>query len=572
MTDSDIQTDLAAQRGFERARAQAFVERVVGQLRGRPTDLLPFEQVRAKLGLLPSSDRGLREIPLDHIVGSEGRYNEFTRSFLPRVRRVRGRWQRVYAATEGEAGVPPIEVYQVGDVYFVKDGNHRVSVAREMGAKTVQAYVREFVSPVPIAVDAPLDQVLLQAEQRRFLQQTHLGELHPETPIELTCPGCYEKLLEHITVHGYFLGKDQQRDISWQEAVNSWFDNVYMPMVRIIREQDVLKDFPGRTEADLYLWIMEHRHYLAEELGQEIDRSQAAEHFAEQYGQRLKRVMRRARQAFADIVTPDQLEFGPAPGQWRAERVLARGEDRLFEDILLLVDGSTSAWCAVEQAVAIAQREKSRFYGLYLAPAEANQEQENAIRKEFARRCDERGVPWNWIVEGGEAGQAIVQRAHWADLIVLIRQGKGVLDPTLLAVVRRAPRPVLATLDICSPLSKALLAYDGSRESEEALVVAAYVGRKWGIPLTVVTVEESRRADEATLHRALTYLNEHGAQADALLRQGDVPETILAAARECGCNWLMMGGSGYSPYRALFTRSTVQCVLREATCPVLICR
>jgi nucleotide-binding universal stress UspA family protein len=412
--------------------------------------------------------------------------------------------------------------------------------------------------------------VLLQAESRRFLQQTHLGELHPETPIELTCPGCYEKLLEHIAVHGYFLGKDQQRDISWQEAVNSWFDNVYMPMVRIIREQDILKDFTGRTEADLYLWIMEHRQYLAEEFGQEIDRSQAAEHFAEQYGHRLKRVVQRARQTFADIVTPDPLE--PAPGQWRAERVSARSEDQLFEDILLLVDGSTSAWCAVEQAVAIAQREKSRFYGLYLAPAETNQEREAPVRNEFARRCDERGIPWNWIVEGGDAGHAIVQRAHWADLIVLTQQGGGVLDPTLLAVIRRAPRPVLATLDICSPLSKALLAYDGSPESEEALYVAAYVGRRWGIPLAVVTVEESRRADEATLHQALTYLNKHGAQAEALLRQGDVPETILAAAQECGCNWLMMGGSGYSPYRALFTRNTVQRVLREAPCPVLICR
>ena len=267
MSDQHIQSRLEAERGFERARARAFVEQVVGQLRGRPTDLLPFEQVKARLGLLPSSDRGLREIPLDHIVGSEGRYHEFTRSFLPRKGRVRDRWKRVYAATEGEAGVPPVAVYQVGDVYFVKDGNHRVSVAREMGAKTIQAYVSEFISPVPIAIDAPLDHVLLQAEQWRFLQQTHLDELHPETPLEVTCPGCYEKLEEHIAVHGYFLGKDRQCDICWQEAVNSWFNNVYMPMVRIIREQDVLKDFPGRTEADLYLWIMEHLHDPGDEAG-----------------------------------------------------------------------------------------------------------------------------------------------------------------------------------------------------------------------------------------------------------------------------------------------------------------
>jgi nucleotide-binding universal stress UspA family protein len=572
MSDQGIQSRLHAERSFERARARVFLERVVGQLRGRPTDLLPFEQIRAKLGLLPSSDRGLREIPLDHIVGSEGRYLEFTRSFLPRRTRVRDRWKRVYAATEGQAGLPAVEVYQVGDVYFVKDGNHRVSVAREMGAKTVQAYVTEFISPVPIAVDAPLDHVLLQAGHWRFLQQTHLDELHPETPIAVTCPGCYEKLAEHIAVHGYFLGKDRQCAICWQEAVNSWFANVYMPMVRIIREQDVLKDFPKRTEADLYLWIMEHRHYLAEELGQEIDRSQAAEHFAEQYSHRLKRVVQRARQTLTDVLTPDQLEPGPAPGQWRAERVRSRSEDQLFLDILLPVDGSTGAWCAVEQAVTVARREKSRFYGLYVAPAEADPEREDAVREDFARRCDERGVLWKWIAEGGEAGHAIVQRAHWADLIVLSQQGEGVLGSTFQAVVRRAPRPVLATLDTCSLLSKALLAYDGSPEGEEALFVAAYASRKWGLALAVVTVEESRRADEGTLHKALTYLNEHGAQAEALLRRGEVAKAILAAAQECGCDWLIMGGSGYSPFGGLFTRSTVERVLREAPCPVLLCR
>jgi nucleotide-binding universal stress UspA family protein len=578
MSEQNTQSRLAAERVFERARARAFMERVVGQLRRRPTDLLPFEQVRAKLGLLPSSDRGLHEIPLDHIVGSEGRYQEFTRSFLPRQRRMRDRWKRVYAATEDQAGLPPVEVYQVGDVYFVKDGNHRVSVAREMGAKTIEAYVTEFISPLPIAVDAPLDDVLLQAGHWRFLQQTHLDELHPETPIEVTCPGCYEKLIEHIAVHGYFLGMDRQCAICWQDAVSSWFDNVYMPMVHIIREQDVLKDFPERTEADLYLWIMEHRHYLAEELGQEIDRSQAAEHFAEQYSPRLKRVVERAGQTLAGLLTPDPLEHGPASGQWRAERVQSRGEGPLFLDILVPVDGSTHAWCALEQAITIARRDEGRLYGLYAAPAEADPERENVVREELERRCDERGVSWKWIAEGGDAGEAILERARWADLIVLSQQGEGApgptraLDSTLQTVARRVARPALVTLDTCSPLGKALLAYDGSPESEEALFVAAYANREWGIPLAVVTVEESRRADKGTLDKALTHLNEQGAQAEALLRQGGVAEGILAAAREYGCDWLMMGGSGYSPFGGLFTRSTLERVLRETTCPVLICR
>ena len=564
--------------GFERARTQAFLERVIGQLRGQPTDLLPFELVKDKLDLLPSSDRGLHDIPLDHIVGSEGRYNEFTRSFLPRKKRLRFRWKRVYEAVQGAEGVPPIEVYQVGDVYFVKDGNHRVSVARQMGAKFIQAQVTEFTGSVPIEPDTTLDDILLKAEKTRFLQHTHLDGLQSETQVEFTFPGLYDKLEEHIAVHGYFLGKDRQCDICWKEAVNDWYENVYMPLVRIIREQDVLKDFPGRTEADLYLWIMEHRHYLAKELEQEIDLAQAAAHFAEKYSLRLKHLAARATQRLADLMTPDQLEAAPAPGQWLAERVQPRGEDRLFTDILLPIDGSASAWCALEQAITVAQHEKGRFYGLYVAPPEANEGQEEAVHVEFVRRCDECGVPWKWIVEKGETGRAIVERAHWADLIVLRAQGEGspepgrVLSSTFQMVVRRATRPVLAVLDTCSLLNRALLAYDGSAESEEALFVAAHVGRSWGISLAVVTVEESRRADERTLQRAITYLQEHGVQAEALLRRGDAAEAILTAAQECGCDWLMMGGSGYSPFGALFTRSAVQRVLRETPCPVLLCR
>jgi nucleotide-binding universal stress UspA family protein len=254
------------------------------------------------------------------------------------------------------------------------------------------------------------------------------------------------------------------------------------------------------------------------------------------------------------------------------------GRASLFSDILLPVDGSAGAWCALEQALIIARRERARFYSLYITGRDADQERERTVREEFERRCDQHDLPRSWIVESGDAGRAIVARAHWADLIVLSAQTEGLsaseraLSATFQTVARRAPRPVLAALGACSQLSKPLLAYDGSPESEEALFVAAYAGRQWGLPLTVVTVEENRRADEGTLQKALAYLNEHGVRAQALLRHGVAAEAILAAARETACDWLIIGASGYSPFGQLFTRSTVQRVLREAPCPVLLCR
>jgi nucleotide-binding universal stress UspA family protein len=578
MSDDALPEHIAAAEGrFASARRRAFIESIMGQLSGRPTDLLPFDTVKARLGLQSSSERGLRDIPLDQVVGSVGRYREFTRSFLPRDPHIRDRWKRIYAAAQGMAGLPPIEVYKVGDVYFVQDGNHRVSVAREMGAESIQAHVTEFVSPMPLTADTDIDELILKAETARFLQHTRLDELRPETRIGVTSPGYHEKLEEHIAVHGYFLGLEEQRDISWEEAVAHWYDRVYMPLVRIIRKHSILQDFPGRTETDLYLWIMEHRHFLAEQLGQDIDLTEAAKHFTETYSPRLGRAVGRVQQALSDVLTPDQLETAPA-GQWRRERVEPRAGNQLFADILVWIDGSTSSWCAVDQAVAIAQREQGNLYGLHVAAAGTEAEQAESLSQELARRCAPTGVACRFISESGEAAHSLAERARWADLIVLGKRGdpssssSRLLESTFETAIHQTSRPVLATGEQCLPLRHALLAYDASPTSAEALSVAAHLARKWKLSLTVVTVSEGRRTSRETLDHAVRYLQEQGVTVQALFLRGRVSTSILRVAERSGCDLLIMGGTGYSPFVEWFVRSTVDHVLREAPYPVLICR
>ena len=154
MNDADYSRWIVeAERNFNSARRRAFLEDAVGLLRRRPKDLLSFDEVRRKLGLLTSRDRGVSEIPLDKIVGSVGKFREFTRSFWPRREEIRARWQRVYTFIHSARGLPPIEVYQVGDVFFVLDGNHRVSVGRQIGLKVIEAHVTEFVSPIRLTAD-----------------------------------------------------------------------------------------------------------------------------------------------------------------------------------------------------------------------------------------------------------------------------------------------------------------------------------------------------------------------------------------------------------------------------------
>ncbi len=128
---------------YESATMYAFWEEVIGRLRGKPSQLLSFDEVRECLRLWKEMERGLHDIPIEQIVGSVGRPNDFTGSFRPKTAINRERWSRIFAETVGDMGLPPIEVYQVGDVYYVRDGNHRVSVARTMGFDTIQAYVTE---------------------------------------------------------------------------------------------------------------------------------------------------------------------------------------------------------------------------------------------------------------------------------------------------------------------------------------------------------------------------------------------------------------------------------------------
>lgn len=152
MSNVYLPTGSDAHRRFDHAKRQAFLESVRALLRGQPDDLLPFDDVQKQLALHITRERGLQQIPLDKIVGSVGKYRDFTRSFWPKDEKLRERWKWIYVAAHSFHGLPPVELYQVGEVYFVKDGNHRISVARELGNETIEAYVTEYITPVPVTV------------------------------------------------------------------------------------------------------------------------------------------------------------------------------------------------------------------------------------------------------------------------------------------------------------------------------------------------------------------------------------------------------------------------------------
>lgn len=276
--ESDVYDRLAGQ-DFERAYQKGFMRSIFGALRNKRSGLLSFNEIRKQLTIENQLDRGLQEIPISRIIGSLSRYHDFDNTFLPRQTFTRGRWQHIDKLHLTGEGLPPVEVYQLGDFYFVIDGNHRVSVAREKGQKYIDAHVIELQLPFQISRDAEWEDILLAQERVSFYDRTDIARLRPEADIQLTLPGQYNKLLEHIDVHKYFTGQYLSREVSYDEAVCSWYDYIYKPMIDVIAEKNILELFPRRSESDLYLWIIEHLAFLKERYEQPVSFAEAAEDF-----------------------------------------------------------------------------------------------------------------------------------------------------------------------------------------------------------------------------------------------------------------------------------------------------
>lgn len=259
-----------ARLDYNRARRKAFLNRIWSVVSGQPAHLLSYDEVREKLHIGGPVYRGLHTIRIDKIAGSLNRYHQFDRAFLPTQDETAGRWQRVDHAYYSEISLPPIVLYKVGDVYFVVDGHHRVSVAREQGQEFIDAEVRECATRINITPNLKPEDLEILGEKVNFLERTRLDSIRPRAKIKLTIPDGFDILLEHIAVHRYFMGIDYQRDIPEEEAVAHWYDSVYMPIIKVIRSSKILEEFPGKTEADLYLWVLERQHELAEVEGQPL--------------------------------------------------------------------------------------------------------------------------------------------------------------------------------------------------------------------------------------------------------------------------------------------------------------
>ncbi len=263
--NKEVSSKLQADLAFSKARSKAFTQELKDLLLRRSKQLLPFDDVKERLELWHGKDIGLKSIPLNAIVGSQGRYHNFTRHFLPLDESLRDRWKQIESALESDKDLPPVELYKVCNAYFVKDGHHRISVAMAKGKVAIEAKVFEYDCDLSLDDKADLEQIAILETYHRFLKETGLKE-KKDPGLYLTVLGGYPILMEHIQRHRFYLEKKDQKEITIKEAAWSWFDNIYAPMKNLIDKNGIMEKFPHRTATDFYIWISKYKTMMFQDV------------------------------------------------------------------------------------------------------------------------------------------------------------------------------------------------------------------------------------------------------------------------------------------------------------------
>lgn len=249
---------------FSKARRKAFLRRIGSYLRNDPgsNQLLSFDEVKKALGALNQVYLGMRTVELKKIVGSVGRHRDFDRAFLPSKGGNSERWKKIDEMMRRATELPPVSLYKIGDAYFVQDGNHRVSVARQQGVDIIDAEVTELRSRVPVDSALTAESLLHKMEYRRLLERLPLDRVLPEINVEFSDVADYRRLATYVEAHGFRLSQLWRRYVSQEEVLTDWYEYSYAPIIEMVREDRILEAFQGRTELDIYLWIIYRREQL----------------------------------------------------------------------------------------------------------------------------------------------------------------------------------------------------------------------------------------------------------------------------------------------------------------------
>lgn len=271
-----------ADNDFSKAYGKALINEIAHFLSPKEANMISLGEIKSIIKPKSELYLGMKTIPVNKIIGSEGRYNDFDNEFFPKNQFMKDRWTHVDEANIASIVLPPIKVYELAGLYFVRDGNHRVSVAKLKGIEFIDAEVVCLQSEIvlnPVRTLNSMKKQIISYEKRNFYTETLFGDITDFWGLDFSTPGQYDIIYNHIITHKYFINQGQAEEIEFEKAVTSWYQDVYCPIIAVIEDKKITRSFPRRTKSDLYIWLITYWDDLKKKFGDAFPFNEAAEKF-----------------------------------------------------------------------------------------------------------------------------------------------------------------------------------------------------------------------------------------------------------------------------------------------------
>ncbi|QTQ13835.1 transcriptional regulator [Treponema parvum] len=290
--------DMNSDHDFSKAYNKALVHEIQSLLNPGEASLISFADVKELLKPQNESYEGIKTVPVASIVGSEDRYRDFDKEFFPKNLHLKSRWESIDNAINSGITLPPINLYEVGGLYFVRDGNHRVSVAKAQGIEFIDAEVVSLKTEIKLKPGQSYKKIKKQVinyEKRVFYSETAFGDITDYWCLDFSAPGQYDVIYNHILAHKNYMNQNHAQETGMPDVIMSWYTSVYTPIIQLISKKHILKRFPGRTQSDLYVWFIKYWDELKKKFGEDYALDKTVTEFSKKYGmgffQRLKNIM-----------------------------------------------------------------------------------------------------------------------------------------------------------------------------------------------------------------------------------------------------------------------------------------
>jgi len=552
---------------FHRLRSKAALDRFWAGIRGESLDLLPYDEVSSKLRAVSQTNLGLQQVPLKNIIGSVNRTSDFDRNFRPLSDGDSSRWADVKAAMTSPytAGVPPVSLYKIGEAYFVLDGNHRISIAKEMGMDSIEAYVTEVKTKVPLSSSFTLEELVEKAALADFLEDTHLDRILPGIDLSLKRIENYPLLREHINVHQYYMGIDQDREVSFDEAALDWYDHVYIPVIRVIEDSGLRYEYPDFTITDLYLWVLDKQQALLDEYGTSFKTENVVDFVASQEGKRTKSL---------GTVTDREIDK-------QVSSISDDGSGCLFQDILVGVSHNDFDLLALQQAMMMNRCKDGNIMGLHVKAETdlATMETEAELETSFYQKLNERQMNGRFIRVLGNISKTLQKYGLLSDVTVVklsFPPGGSVFDRLgsgIITLLQTSRRPIMFVKEMVMPVSRILLIFDEGEKGREAFFIAAYYAARYGCGLFIAMPEKEGKSSEDALSFAQDYLHGDNLEYQMVsLSSTQLAENLVDLIEENSISTVMVGGYRSTGLLGRIFSSNVDRVLELSPVPVLVCQ